>query len=527
MKNHLNSKLIRRLIDNTPIAYIILDDQFRIHYINDFFLKLRNLNMETTMGEICYNISNGGKMCSQCAVKQALSTGEKTMISRKDILPNGSVRFIDDYAIPLYKNEENGTQYILEIMANRTEEMLANEQKNDDYNEILYILSALLEAKDVYTATHSNSVNALSVKIAKAMHLPPKDIFDISVAANLHDLGKVTISNSIINKEGKLDDEEYETIKSHPVASYEMLHGLSSFDSVKEMVLRHHERYDGKGYPNGLRGDELSLGAKIIAVADTYDAITSTRSYRKALSHQYAMEEIARVSGTQLDPEVVQTFIGMQFDEGDCGANENQVQSNTIERALNESMVYSDEKVICADDFVKIIDEDRMITEVFNHTPCGYILMDINQKVLYCNEYFLEYMGFREDEVIGKTCYKAGGIGTKPCENCPVLRAIKSGNLESTRQEQIIKGNLKIFDMFAIPLFEEGKIQFIVEMVIDRTNEVLTLRERENDFEKLIGMLKNLSDQQIIQNEGEKISQEIINLRDRVNKIFDKHNCKK
>ncbi len=522
MEYHLSSSLIRRLIDNTPIAYIILDDQFRIHYINDFFLKLRNLDMETTMGEVCYNISNGGSMCNLCAVAQALKTGEKTMISRKDILPNGTVRFIDDYAIPLYKNEQNGTQYILEIMANRTEEMLAIEQKNEDYNEILFILSALLEAKDVYTATHSNSVNTLSVKLAKAMNLSSEEIFNISVAANLHDLGKVKIANSIINKAGKLTDEEYQAIKSHPVSSYDMLHGLSSFDSVREMVLSHHERYDGKGYPKGLMQDEISLGAKIIAVADTYDAITSTRSYRKALSHEYALEEIARVSGTQLDPQVVDAFVKMKFDNDHDGTDLPNEESSTIERSLNQRIVQSENRVILSD-FEKIIDEERMIAEIFNQTPCGYILMDINQKVLYANEYFLNYMEFKKSDIVGRVCYDAGGLGTEPCVNCPVLRSIESGKLERTRQEQTINGSLKIFDMFAIPLFENGEIQFVVEMVIDRTKEVLSLREREKDFEKLIEMLRKLLNEQIIQTEGGKISQEIINLNNRLNDIIEKY----
>ena len=144
----LRSELIRLLIDNTPVAYIILDDQYRIHYINDSFLKLRKLDPETTLGKVCYDISNNGKHCRQCAVEQALSTGQKAFIARKDTLPDGSVRFIDDYAIPIGHNGAGDERYVLEIMVNRSEEMLARERRDADYDETLSILAQLLEAKD-------------------------------------------------------------------------------------------------------------------------------------------------------------------------------------------------------------------------------------------------------------------------------------------------------------------------------------------------------------------------------------------
>ena len=144
----LRSELIRLLIDNTPVAYIILDDQYRIHYINDSFLKLRKLDPETTLGKVCYDISNNGKHCRQCAVEQALKTGQKAFIARKDTLPDGSVRFIDDYAIPIGRNGHGDERYVLEIMVNRSEEMLARERRDADYDETLSILAQLLEAKD-------------------------------------------------------------------------------------------------------------------------------------------------------------------------------------------------------------------------------------------------------------------------------------------------------------------------------------------------------------------------------------------
>ncbi len=519
MKNILSPELIRFFIDNTPVAYIVLDNNFRIHYINKFFLKLRNLDMDTTLGEYCYNISNGGKMCNCCAVNQAIQSGEKTMISRKDILQDGSVRFVDDYAIPLY-TADDGTQYILEIMANRTQEMLAYEQRDRDYNEILSILSSLLEAKDQYTASHSHSVHKIAVNLAKAMNLDNNEIFDISVAANLHDIGKVRVPHAIINKPGGLTDEEYAVIKNHPITSFEMLQGLSSFTKIKETVKHHHERYDGRGYPDGLKGDEISIGAKIIAVADTYDAITSTRSYRKALSHEYALEEIKRVAGTQLDPEVVKVFLKMNFsDEVDTDSLKDS-DSSVVQRELYQQDVQTESKQ--SEEFNPNIDEERMLTEIFNHTPCGYVLMDINREVLFASNYFLEYMGLEEDEVIGRKCYEAGGIGTAPCENCVVVPALKNNKMERVRQEQVIKNSLKIFDMYAMPLFFKGKVEYVIEIIIDRTKEVLLSRERKNDFNRLIEMLRNIYDEQSKEFDSQTLSQEIIKLRGRLKEMISK-----
>lgn len=249
LSNISKTELFRLLVDNTPVAYIILDDEYRIHYINENFLKLRKLDPQATLGEICYNISNAGVRCHQCAVSQALKTGQKAMVSRKDIMPDKSVRFIDDYAIPLYKDKKTGKQFILEIMLNRTKEMIAREQRDHTFIEILSILLSLIEAKDKYTAAHSQSVHDVAMKIGVSMRLTDKELFELSSAATLHDIGKVHISNNIINKPGKLTTEEYKIIQRHSIISDEMLQGLSSFSNIRNGVRFHHERIDGKDFP--------------------------------------------------------------------------------------------------------------------------------------------------------------------------------------------------------------------------------------------------------------------------------------
>ncbi len=520
---HSQSQLVKMFIDNTPIAYIILDKNYRIHYINESFAKLRKLDLAATIGDKCYNISNGGTRCANCAVAEALNTGRKAFVSRKDVLPDGSVRFIDDYAIPLQMDEQGEVEFVLEIMINRTQEMLAREQRNKDYDEILAILTTLLDAKDSYTAAHSDNVRKLSLNLARELQLTPDEVFEVSVAASLHDIGKVNIPGSIINKTDKLTDDEFATIKTHPVASFDMLEGLSSFHDIRHIAKHHHERADGRGYPDKLTSEQLSIGAKIVAVADTYDAITTTRSYRKALSHEYALSEIIKVAGTQLDKTVAEAFVKMDFNNLTENLYEIEPKkSEQVERILIQQDKASAGQKSSAPMHTNI-DQEHLFNQIFQNTPCGYILMDRNRKVLYASDYFLDYMGLTNADVLNKVCYEAGGIGSKPCENCSIERALISGKTEYMRQEQFTGNGRKIFDLYGVPLVEDdGSIEHVIEIIIDRTEEIRLERTREQDFQKLIDMLEEIFDKQKDEIGEQKLSAQIVALRKRLNELLQK-----
>lgn len=167
---------------------------------------------------------------------------------------------------------------------------------------------AIIEAKDKYTRGHSERVNRISVMIAKAMGLPPKDIENIHWASILHDIGKIGISDNILTKPARLTEEECNLIKTHPMKGHEILKHIIQLKDALQGIMYHQESYDGSGYPEGLKGKEIPLYARIIAVADTYDAITSSRAYRPQNLHINAMKEIERVSGFQLDPDIVEIF---------------------------------------------------------------------------------------------------------------------------------------------------------------------------------------------------------------------------
>ncbi len=178
-------------------------------------------------------------------------------------------------------------------------------------------LAGAIDAKDTYTHGHSTRVAALSRQIAKEAGFPDKDCDQVYFAALLHDVGKIGVSNAIINKPGKLTDEEFEQIKLHPILGYQILSSIKESPYLSIGAHYHHERFDGKGYPDGLAGEAIPEIARIIAVADAYDAMSSSRSYRGKLSKQNIRDELMRGSGAQFDPRFAKIMIHM-IDSGEA-----------------------------------------------------------------------------------------------------------------------------------------------------------------------------------------------------------------
>jgi len=184
--------------------------------------------------------------------------------------------------------------------------------------EMVMALSNALDARDKYTAGHSRRVMEYSVGIAKHLNLPEKDVYKLKTSALLHDIGKIGISDVILHKEFGISDKELTAIKKHPEIGTNILRAIGSFRDLVPIVYHHHERFDGTGYPQGIYGEQIPLLARIIAIADSFDAMTSTRHYRKALSIDSALLEIELNGGKQFDPSISNIFVdhfGSIFDE--------------------------------------------------------------------------------------------------------------------------------------------------------------------------------------------------------------------
>jgi len=180
---------------------------------------------------------------------------------------------------------------------------------NSLYVRSIQSLIKALEAKDLYTRGHSQRVTVYSMAIATEMGLSPAPIEDLRRASILHDLGKIGVTETILNKPGKLTREEFGEVEKHPEVGTQILSPIPYFQKILPAILHHHERFDGCGYPGKIAGTEIPLESRIMAVADTYDAMTSTRAYRPALPEEVATAEILRCSGTQFDPEIVSVFL--------------------------------------------------------------------------------------------------------------------------------------------------------------------------------------------------------------------------
>ena len=177
------------------------------------------------------------------------------------------------------------------------------------YLQVIATLTSVIEIKDHYTKRHSERVTKYAVSIAKTMGLPRSDVEVVEIACRLHDLGKIAVHEHILTKPGKLTKEEFEEIKLHPLKGVEILKPLTFLNKIMKLVEQHHERYDGKGYPYGQKAKDIDLGARIMAVADSYDAMTTDRPYARALSNEEAIKELKQCSGSQFDPQIVDVFI--------------------------------------------------------------------------------------------------------------------------------------------------------------------------------------------------------------------------
>lgn len=319
-----------------PVAYAGFEDG----YLS--LLKLRYKQMEnnddyyipkqTDKPSVCRNIAEDPDFPSW--KEEALARGYRALL----VIPmniggepeqamlaiySGEESVFDNEEVKLLKETADDLVFGIKYLRNRiarakTAEKLEKslQQKDDLLLEIVDTLAASVEAKDPYTAGHQKRVGVLAGAIAKKMELPPDDIKGIAIAGTIHDIGKIQIPGEILCKPSKLLHEEFNLIKTHSQAGYEIIKNIEFPYPVADVLLQHHERLDGSGYPQNLCGDEILLGAKIVAVADVVEAISSYRPYRPALGIGKALEEIDMLKGVQFDAQVVEACRSLFQDDG-------------------------------------------------------------------------------------------------------------------------------------------------------------------------------------------------------------------
>ncbi len=240
-------------------------------------------------------------------------TADSSPETEAQCLSDGADDFIAKPFVPQVMQSRVSRILELSELRNNLEAKLAEKTKQVEQitlNAIMAIANTI-EAKDRYTRGHSNRVARYCVEIAKRIGMKEQEIKALNFMALLHDIGKIGVPDEILNKPMPLDDDDFAIVKMHPAIGSEILIDLTSMPNMHIGALCHHERYDGKGYPAGLKGDEIPVEARMIAIADAYDAMSSNRAYREALPREQVLEELMNGRGTQFDPEILDVFLDM------------------------------------------------------------------------------------------------------------------------------------------------------------------------------------------------------------------------
>jgi putative two-component system response regulator len=270
-------ELLRDIKQNTPDTTVLM-----ITAMND---------MDTALS--CIHFGAEDYITKPFNLDRVLLTVKNNLEKRRLVLENR------EYQANLEQKVREQTEVIRTVMGDI----------NLAYEHTLAALIRALDAREKEVGSHSERVMAYALLLAEAAHIDERGRSILSRGALLHDIGKIGVSDNILLKPGKLDDAEWEMMRKHPQVGYEILTGIRYFAGAAELVLSHHERYDGAGYPNGLRGEAIPISARVFALVDTLDAMTSDRPYRKALSFQEVVDEVVRCSGRQFDPKLVDVFL--------------------------------------------------------------------------------------------------------------------------------------------------------------------------------------------------------------------------
>lgn len=270
------SKILRNSCDKDSIICRIGGDEFAI---------ILTHGQENLTNEICNKIRFNCKNSSCRPIKPSIALG---------------------YAI--VKSPE---QSISEIIKEADDNMYRNKlnENNSIRSSIISSLQATLEKKTQETKEHAERIKTLCLSLGKNLDLTPSQMDELAISAIMHDIGKVAIPDNILQKPSQLDEDEWEIMKKHTEIGYHIILSSQNLISIANQVLSHHERWDGSGYPNNLKGDEIPIISRIISIVDSYDVMLHDRPYKKAFSKEEAMEEIKRCSGTQFDPNIAKIFL--------------------------------------------------------------------------------------------------------------------------------------------------------------------------------------------------------------------------
>jgi len=319
--NGQNVELIQDVIDAFDFYVLMVDENHHIVFANKATRHVLGLGNSQIIGQYCPKLVHGVEGTFHgCPLEIAVKSGKAEIVELYD--PKHG-RWMDSRIYPTVFRTQSGQKLYLHFVFDITEkknvqEKLVHtlEKLRTAFGGIIQIVKEIVEKRDPYTAGHHSRVADLARSIAKEMALSEDQIDAIRMASTIHDIGKMVVPAEILSKPGKLSDLEFGLIKTHCRSGYEILKKVDLPWPISDIILQHHERLDGSGYPQGLKGDGIMLEAKIIAVADVVEAMSSHRPYRAALGVDKALEEISEKKGILYDPAVVDACLRLFRENG-------------------------------------------------------------------------------------------------------------------------------------------------------------------------------------------------------------------
>ncbi len=309
---------LQRLIEQLPCSVVALEPSFTIRRVNRQVELVTGFGPDVTLGRKCYDVFGPGRICDGCPVERSLATGQVQQNVKQERTAAGQIIFIEQTAIPII-GDGGRTQLVLEIVFDATRKIVLERENRDLFIQTVGALATLVDSRDNATGRHSAAVRDLALRIGRRLNLPAETLEEISVAALLHDIGKIGVPEAILNKPGRLTDEELAVIRRHPEIGYNSLGGIRPLARIAEYILAHHERFDGAGYPDGRTGEDIPLVARILCVADVFEAITADRVYRPAMNISEAVRVMREGRGTMFDPAIADALFA-ELREGGGGA---------------------------------------------------------------------------------------------------------------------------------------------------------------------------------------------------------------
>jgi putative nucleotidyltransferase with HDIG domain/PAS domain S-box-containing protein len=318
----------RATFDSMPYGVMLIDKDFNIIRTNDYISRLSGISLkELVFNKKCYKlIHKDDKPVKGCPLVKSIETqNTETFEYHEPTLD----KYFRVTVTPVFGEEDSPIAYVhslIDITDIKQQEKkltqsrdaffnmlkdldLAYKKLKEVYHDLIIAFSNAMDAKSQWTRGHSERVTRYAISIAKELGLKEKDIETLKTAALLHDIGKIGTYDMILDKPDKLTDDEFSLVKKHTIKGEEILKPIKELEHILPVIRSHHEKVDGSGYPDGLKGDEIPLLARIIRVADAFDSMTSDRPYRPALAREYAISELKRCLGTHFDPKIVEAFL--------------------------------------------------------------------------------------------------------------------------------------------------------------------------------------------------------------------------